>query len=81
MEAQPAVISTDSEWYSEYIKHTDNPEIQQLERQLAAASAKPLTVQESSRDAELSPTNDKNAVMSPLEKHQLITEVGLQCIG
>ena len=76
MEAPPAVITTDSEWYSEYIKHTDNPEIQELELQLRAASAGPLISQKSG-STEQCASDNKNASMSPIKKHQLITEVGV----
>ena len=82
MAAPPAVITTDSEWYSEYIKQTDNAEIQQLELQLQTASATQSIGQKPpenegpcSKDTRNSCSKDnKNTVMSPVKKHH-ITEV------
>ncbi|KAF0291024.1 Centrosomal protein [Amphibalanus amphitrite] len=73
MEAPPAVISTDSEWYSEYIKHTDNPEIQQLERQLIESSSKQQVDQDSTKHTEDGSTQNSTA-SSPLKKNHLFTD-------
>ena len=82
MAAPPAVITADSEWYSEYMKQTDNTEIQQLELQLQTASAKqsigqkpPENGETCSKDSRNTCSKDsKNTVISPVKKHH-ITEV------
>ena len=79
MEVPPAAISTDSKWYSEYIKHTDNPEIQQLEKQLVGSSAKQHTNQEPTKhDDDPKTANSGSAAMSPGKKHQLLANVSVK---